>query len=753
MDGQPGFKRDGNHGWRLTAAIWTLALSMVLGGGCRSSSGAGPTPAKAGASAPEKAVVPAPEKAVAPTPAAAGEPVPGAEALATLTAADAARIMESLNAVALPKGKEGVRLEKFVTMMNEPVKAPTAATLRWEDQGLTVIFDCEDKELKFLPTRERDHEDIWKDDNVDVFLDIGRRRNTIDNRWVHVIVTANGVEYDERGPLVYWKTTAEPYKANVGWNLPGLKTRVEKTGKGWRAEIFIPWEAIGGEPAVGEVWGFNLNRTVWPEEEYQALSPTRGTFYNSDTWKILFFTAKPLAEDPGMLTELLRQLKVVMAPKGATGATAAGFLTPTGYPITNEVTTATTSWDDQGLKIAVDCEDAKVVSKPQKRDDIDNIWTSNDTVEVFLDIGNRRDPTSSNWFQLMLSADGSLADACGPMEWWPKSKSFLTGLLPAVPKGGKLAWNTPGLTVKAEKTARGWRGEFFLPWEGLGGRPKSGDVWGYNIARNNWEPGKVDPSQIQVMAPTVSYFLHITRWGYLMFVEKPYDLKPSPFMVAQKPPAPGPEAPKTGENILYNGDFRKLLDGWSGSNGPLPNVFKKDVPKKGSFAGPYAIEERSDQRGNVCHMPVLRGTLISRPFPIDPGCRYQLRCHIDAAADNAFNMGSELRMYVYGYRWKPGVKPHAGVPKLEELEFVWRSREVKGRDPLAWNLRDQELMYPSGNSTLVFPQPDDGVTDQRTWRQVQFAALNVFSCMATTGHGLEGLAHHVLSEVQVKRIE
>ncbi len=357
------------------------------------------------------------------------------------------RILENLGAVAVPKGKEGARIKNLVTLQGQPAKAGTAATIRWDDQGLTVVIECEDQEVK-SEKRERDAADIWKDDTVEVFLDPGRKRDTMDPTWLHVIVSAGGVAYDERGPVVYSKSSGDPQNADRSWNLPGLKTKVEKTKTGWQAEIFMPWDGLGGKPAAGEVWGFNLARANWPEEEFQCLSPTHGPFYNSDKWATLLFVEQPLDKNPAVLGALFRELRVAQAPKGDAGVAFKEFRTMLDTQVKTP-TAANVRWDDEGLTIVFDCEDQEIKAEERKRDDADNIW-KDDTVEVFLDIGAHRDPRSDRWWHLTLNANGAVADERGPMQWYPSEYNHVCGRIPATPRGGDGKFDLAGLKTKAE---------------------------------------------------------------------------------------------------------------------------------------------------------------------------------------------------------------------------------------------------------------------------------------------------------------
>lgn len=662
-----------------------------------------------------------------------------AEPAGVLTPAMAASTLERLGAVAVPRGKDGTRIKNLLTVAGQPAKAGTEATLRWDDQGLTVVFECEDKDVKG-EKRDRDAADIWKDDTVEVFLDPGRKRDTTDSTWMHVIVSAAGVEYDERGPVVYSKSSGDPQNADRSWNLPGLKVRTEKTKTGWRAEIIMPWDGLGGKPAAGEVWGFNLARANWPEEEFQCLSPTHGPFYNSDKWATLFFVEQPPDKNPSVLGGLFRELRVTLAPKGGEGVAFKEFRTLLDTPVKTP-TAANIRWDDEGLTIAVDCEDKDIKAEERKRDDADQIW-KDDGMEVFLDVGGQHDPRSDRWWHLTLNAAGSVADERGPMQWYPSEYNVVCGRIPATPKGGDGKLDLAELKTKAEKTKTGWRAEIFLSWKDLGAKPAAGEIWGFNLARNNW-PGP----ETQCLAPTVAHLHNMERWGYLMFVEQPLAL-PAPTRVAPQP-RPG-KAPKPGENLVFNGGFDQELDGWT--------IF----PAEGKPGSPrYKKDDEHQSEGKIVHPSTRKDVMVlsnpygraeSRPFALDPAFRYRMSIALR-------DIHWSVRVFVDGYRWQPGVKPHDGLPKPEELQMVWRSRPLRCTVIPARNLREQKFSNNIGAGqgpggwgvwTLDFPDPADTLYDWRTWSQVEFARVYLDCPMGGAGFTY---GYVYVDDVKVERVE
>ncbi len=252
------------------------------------------------------------------------------------------------------------------------------------------------------------------------------------------------------------------------------------------------------------------------------------------------------------------------------------------------------------------------------------------------------------------------------------------------------------------------------------------------------------------MAPTIAQLHNIERWGYLMFVEQPLDLK-APARTALQP-RPG-KAPKPGENLVFNGDFAKELDGWT--------IF----PTGGeSYCPRYKKDDEHQSEGKITHPATRKDVLVltspkgppsraeSRPFALDPAFRYRLSIALR-------EIHWSVRVFVDGYRWKPGVKPHDGVPKPEELQMIWRSQPLLCQVIPARNLREQKFANNIGAGknpggwgvwTLDFPDPAASLYDWRTWNEVEFARVHLENPLGGAGFTY---GYVYADDVKVERVE
>lgn len=169
-----------------------------------------------------------------------------------------------------------------VTLKNEPAKLKTSARVSWDETSFKVVFDCEDPQIA-AKARSRDDPDLWRDDCVEIFFDLGHT-HSLDSRWVHIMVNAEGSVFDERGPVTGYFMSGLPEGGSKAFNATGMVVRITRQPPGWLAEITIPWSDLGGSPAMPARWGFNLAREDHPSEENLCSAPTFGSFYNIDRW-------------------------------------------------------------------------------------------------------------------------------------------------------------------------------------------------------------------------------------------------------------------------------------------------------------------------------------------------------------------------------------------------------------------------------------------------------------------------------------
>ena len=122
----------------------------------------------------------------------------------------------------------------------EPVR--TDVTAKRTADALVFTFDCEEPRMDDVTVtkRDHDHEDMWRDSGVELFLNVSGDRKT----YLHFIVNAEGCVTDYR----CIKAGGGYAKSDKGWE-SGATTRIDRRADGYTATVSIPLKALGDVPA------------------------------------------------------------------------------------------------------------------------------------------------------------------------------------------------------------------------------------------------------------------------------------------------------------------------------------------------------------------------------------------------------------------------------------------------------------------------------------------------------------------------
>ena len=103
---------------------------------------------------------------------------------------------------------------------------------------------------------------VWNENCVDIFFDPG----CTGKGSIHLIANSRGTLFASKAGVKKWEH--------------GIEVKATKEKAAWQLEFFIPWRDLGGRPARGAIWGFNVGRvrhTVTPNE-YSCWTPTFSGF-------------------------------------------------------------------------------------------------------------------------------------------------------------------------------------------------------------------------------------------------------------------------------------------------------------------------------------------------------------------------------------------------------------------------------------------------------------------------------------------
>ncbi len=148
------------------------------------------------------------------------------------------------------QGKKPVSVSDFeVLNSGAQPKQTTSVSLNWAKRGMDVVFDCKDNGI-VAAQKGHDNIKLWKDDSVYLWLDPGHVHNN--NKMIMIQVSAGGECHDLRDN-------------DPAFDVKGMKIKISRIGKGWRALLSIPWKGLGMKtPEPGDVWGVNFSRMDQP---------------------------------------------------------------------------------------------------------------------------------------------------------------------------------------------------------------------------------------------------------------------------------------------------------------------------------------------------------------------------------------------------------------------------------------------------------------------------------------------------------
>ncbi len=162
----------------------------------------------------------------------------------------------------------------------------TRVRMAYDDETLYIAVEAEEPNMAAVRSRprERDGDDIWRDDSMEVFLalELGGMR------YYHLIWNLDGAKYDARHGDAGLATAWDPE--------PDWSVTVARGEDGWTSEVAVPLAALGAEtPLKGELWGLKLARSLWgrggnrDEDSFTSWTFCPGGYHDPAGWGRLYF--------------------------------------------------------------------------------------------------------------------------------------------------------------------------------------------------------------------------------------------------------------------------------------------------------------------------------------------------------------------------------------------------------------------------------------------------------------------------------
>jgi len=206
--------------------------------------------------------------------------------------------------------------------------------------------------------------------------------------------------------------------------------------------------------------------------------------------------------------------------------------------------------------------------------------------------------------------------------------------------------------------------------------------------------------------------------------------------------------PAGAKNLLTNGGFDSTnppLSGWkynyedTGNSNLTNNHLYVAITNIAGAQG-YAL----DLRANKSFLWTIgQGIMVdSDPVPVEPNGKYRLTV-------SARSTGCNARIFVEGYRWRPGIKPHA-KPKLAEVRKCYRFPLVNftGGTPgkfsfvgETWKRASQD--FPEGKMTPLGKESFD---------KVQFLVVHIIALDCDPNVSDDVFFHLYVDDVVVERL-
>jgi len=155
-----------------------------------------------------------------------------------------------------------------------PAEQPTTVRAAWNEEGLHVRFECQDRHAWGTMTQRDDP--IFQEEAVEVFLAPGTADPAV---YLEFEVSPHGVLWDGR---IHNPTSRRAEMvSDASWDCPGIRWDAGRLGterQDWWAELVLPWAGIApGISPPPTLWRANFYRIERPAgtaPEFTAWSPT-----------------------------------------------------------------------------------------------------------------------------------------------------------------------------------------------------------------------------------------------------------------------------------------------------------------------------------------------------------------------------------------------------------------------------------------------------------------------------------------------
>jgi hypothetical protein len=210
-----------------------------------------------------------------------------------------------------PCWKNACAINKFILLnATDMAGQKTEAFVLYDEKNLYIALRCYDSRINKISKLYAKHDDpIWKDDSVEIFIDIDHTKKD----YFQLAVNAIGAKLDTK-----W----ESGKSDIKWNAENWKAISFIGPDFWSVEMTVPLKSLSSKPIKKDtVWGFNIARSARSHAEYSSWAPLYHNFIQPGMFGVLTFDDK-------------------IQNKRSSGSVSGKVINTAGKPVENAIVTA-----------------------------------------------------------------------------------------------------------------------------------------------------------------------------------------------------------------------------------------------------------------------------------------------------------------------------------------------------------------------------------------------------------------------------
>ena len=169
-----------------------------------------------------------------------------------------------------PAWRQAARVTELYRFLYKPfIVSPmkTVLLIGHTDKALYLGLQCYEPDMSKVRAAitQRDDQNIWKDDNIEIYIDPASTGYSYFKLFTNPLGT--------RGEL----RVLDGANYDVNWSPDQWRVGARRLADRWEVEIEIPWSVLEAKPAPGDVWTFALIRMSYTSGKLAGATTSPGT--------------------------------------------------------------------------------------------------------------------------------------------------------------------------------------------------------------------------------------------------------------------------------------------------------------------------------------------------------------------------------------------------------------------------------------------------------------------------------------------